>query len=471
MLRSSVFRLTALSIGPRTNKFSTLHLTAASPAEQFYAQLQNHGANIEKALASIRARVDPSCVSEVLRRCAADRSILGLRFFIWSGTQSNYKHSSHMYSKACKIFRIHQNPGAILDVLESYRVEECPVNLKTVKVVLNLCREAKLANEALWVLRKMRDFNLGADTVAYNIVIRLFCQKGDMGTAERLMREMGSVGVCADMVTFMEMIKGFCDVGKLDDASKLFQEIKEQGCVPNVVVFSALLDGFCRKASLEKALELLAEMERGVEDCRPNAITYTSVIHSFCIQGLPSKALVVLDRMINHGCAPNRVTVRVLFDGLCAEGRVKEADELIDKFVSCGGVSIADCNSCLIISLIRVRNLEEAERRFSWMLSLGMRPDAMTCNVILRELCSKGRPSDAFLILRKIEKAGFSAFIGYDVFTALLKGLYELECREEALTLAKLMLDRGIRIQAPHADKIVKCLKKSGENLLISEVD
>ncbi|KAK4801750.1 hypothetical protein SAY86_022237 [Trapa natans] len=460
MLRSSVSRLTALSFGPKTNKLSTLQLTTVPPAEQFFAQLQKHEANLEKALASIKTRIDHSCVNEVLRRCAADRSILGLRFFIWAGIQSNYKHSSHMYRKACNIFRIPQNPGTILDVIESYRVEECPVNLKSVKVVLNLCREANLANEALWVLRTMGDLNLGADTVVYNIVIRLFCQKGDMDTAESLMREMGSVGLYADMITFMEMIKGFCDAGKLDDASKLFEELKKQGCVPNVVIFSALLDGFCKKANLEKALELLSEMEQGDEDCRPNTVSYTSVIHSFCIQGLPSNALVVLDRMINHGCAPNRVTVRVLFDALCADGREKEAGELIDKVVACGSVSIADCNSCLIISLIRKEKMEEAERRFRLMLRLGMRPDRMTCNVILSELCSKGRPCDAFLIFKEIERAGFSAFIGYDVFSALLMGLYELEHKEEALILAKLMLDRGIKIQTPRADEIVKFMEK-----------
>ncbi|KAK4802504.1 hypothetical protein SAY86_000707 [Trapa natans] len=460
MLRSSVSRLTTLSIGPRTNKLSTQQLIAASPAQELFSQLQKHEANLEKALGSTKARIDSSCVNEVLRRCTADLSISGLRFFIWAGIQSNYKHSSHMYRKACKIFRIQQNPGSILDVLESYRVAEFPINLRTVKVVLNLCREANLANEALWVLRTMGDFNLGADTVVYNIVIRLFCQKGDMDTAESLMREMGSAGLSANMITFMLMIRGLCDVGKLDAASKLFEELKEQGCAPNVVVFSALLDGFCGKANLEKALELLSEMEKGDEDCRPNTVSYTSVIHSFCIQGLLSSALVVLDRMISHGCAPNRVTVRVLFDALCADGREQEVDELIDKVVVCGSVSIADCNSCLIISLIRVEKLEEAERQFRLMLSHDMRPDAVTCNMILRELCSKGRPFDAFLIIKEIEKAGFSAFIGHDVFSALIMGLYELNHREEALTLAKLMLARGIKIQAPYSDEILKCMEK-----------
>ncbi|PKI41533.1 hypothetical protein CRG98_038044 [Punica granatum] len=333
-----------------------------------------------------------------------------------------------MYRKACEIFRIHHNPGAILEVLESYRADECSVNLKTVKVVLNLCKEAKLADEAVWVLRKMGDFNLGADTVSYNVVIRLFCQKGDMATAGMLMREMGLVGLRPDMITFVEMIKGFCNVGELESACMLFQDMKEQGCIPNTVVFSTLLDGFCKNGSLERALELLTEMEKGSGDCGPNVVTYTSVIQSFCSQG-----------------------------------RLEEVDEFIDKVVSGGSFSIADCNSSLIVSLIRLEKLEEAERRFIRMLSSEMRPDGMTCNMILRELCSTGRPFDAFMLFREIDKAGCSAFVGSNAFSELLVGLTELNHKEEAVTLARLMLDRGIRLQAPYVDNVVKFLKNSDE--------
>ncbi|XP_031389963.1 pentatricopeptide repeat-containing protein At5g47360-like [Punica granatum] len=470
MLRSSVPRLASLSVGLSTCKFSTLQPAVTSSAEQFYAHLQNHGANFEKTLASIRAKIDPSCISKVLRRCSVDRSLLGLRFFIWAGTHSTYRHSGHMYRQACEIFWIHHNPGAILEVLESYRADECSVNLKTVKVVLNLCKEAKLADEAFWVLRRMGDFNLGADTVSYNVVIRLFCQKGDMATAGMLMREMGLVGLRPDMITFVEMIKGFCNVGELESACMLFQDMKEQGCIPNTVVFSTLLDGYCRSGSLERGLELLTEMEKGGGDCSPNVVTYTSVIQSFCNQGLVVKALAVLDRMINQGCPPNRVTVRALVDCLCAKGRLEEVDELIDKVVSCGSFSIADCNSSLIVSLIGLGKLEEAERRFIRMLSCKMRPDGMTCNMIIRELCSTGRPFDAFMLFREIEKAGCSAFIGSNAFSELLMGLTKLNHKEEAATLARLMLDRGIRLQAPYVDNVVKFLKNSEESVLIPEL-
>ena len=60
-----------------------------------------------------------------------------------------------MYSKACELFRINQNSRTIIDVIEAYRVEGSVVTIKIFNVVLNLCRKAKLVDEALWILRKM----------------------------------------------------------------------------------------------------------------------------------------------------------------------------------------------------------------------------------------------------------------------------------------------------------------------------
>ena len=106
------------------------------------------------------------------------------------------------------------------------------VSAKALKVVLNLCKEPRLANEALWILGKMNEFVLQADTTAYNVVIRLFCEKGDMAMAEELMNEMGLSDIFPDMISYVTMIKGFCNVGRLEDACGLVKFMRGLGCVP-----------------------------------------------------------------------------------------------------------------------------------------------------------------------------------------------------------------------------------------------
>lgn len=291
-------------------------LTTSSIAEKIYTHYLKHSQNPEKTLAGIRAKLDAQCINGVLHRCRHDKPQLGLRFFIWAGLQSGYRHSRYMYSLACKLFEIDKNPNSIMELLEAYKVEGYVTNVKMFKIVLNLCKEAMLADEALRVLREMGGFNCRPDSTMFNVVIRLFCEKGDFDMAMGLINEMEVSDLEPDMITYMLMLKGFCNAGRLEEACKLFKAMRSHGCTPNLVTYSALLDGLCKTGAFEKVLELLEEMEREGGECTPNVITYTTIIHRFCEKGKSIEALPILDRMKSSKCSPNRVTMSVLIEGL-----------------------------------------------------------------------------------------------------------------------------------------------------------
>ena len=480
MALSSISKLFSLSNSLKaTPKFSTLNsptatataTASASSAEQFYTHLQRHGVNnIEKTLPSVQAPLDFKCVTEVLHRCQPNQSQIGIRFFIWAGLQSNYRHSSFMYSKACELLQINRNPGVVVDIVEGYRVDGCVVSAKAFKVVLNLCKEARLANEALWVLRKMKEFSLQADTTVYNVVVRLFCEKGEMDMAEELMNEMGLSDLYPDMITYVAMIKGFCNVGRLEDACGLVKFMRGHGCMPNVVVYSTLLDRVCKCGSMGRALELLGEMEKEGGDCSPNVVTYTSVIQSFCEKGQTMEALEILDRMEAFGCAPNRVTVSSLINGLCMEGCVEKAYKVIDKVVAGHSVSYGDCYSSLILYLVKFKKLEDAQKLFREMLASGVKPDSLASSILIRELCLEGRVLDGFCLSDEIEKLEFLTSIDSDLYSILLDGLCQQSHLVEAAKLARLMLKKGIRLKASYSDSIVEHFKKFEDEELLKHL-
>lgn len=470
MPRLSVSRFVSLSIYSKPIKVFTFQFSTASSADKFCTHLQKTQSNIEKTLALVNSKLDSNCVYQVLERCSFDKPQMGLRFFIWAGLQSHYRHSSYMYSKACEFLKIKQNPDLVLDVFEAYKVEKCLVNVKMFKVVLNLCREARIANEALLVLRKMPEFYIRADTIAYNVVIRLFCDKGDMDMADKLMKEMGLIDLYPDMITNVAMIKGFCNVGRLEDACVLFQVMRRHGCSPNAVAYSVLLEGICRHGSTEKALEFLGEMEKEGGSCSPNVITYTSVMQSFCEKGQTTEALRIFDRMVTCGCVPNRVTVITLINGLCAEGNVEEAYKLIDKVVAGGGVSDGDCYSSLVVSLIRINRLNEAEKLFRKMLASGAKPDSIACSMMIREICREGRVLDGFFLNDETERMQYLTSIDSDIYSILLVGLCKRNHSVEAAKLARSMLEKRIRLKAPYIDIIVEHLKNSGDEELVRQL-
>ncbi|XP_050151988.1 pentatricopeptide repeat-containing protein At5g47360-like [Malus sylvestris] len=471
MSLSSISRFVSSSFGLKNHKLSILQFsTAAASAETVYNHLQRNGGNVEEILASSQVKLDSKYVSQVLQRCNGSQSQMGLRFFIWAGLQSTYRHSYFMYSTACELCEIRIKPTVIFDVLEAYKVEGCFVNLKMFKVVFNLCKEAKLADEALRVLRIMPEFGLRPDTTVYNVIIRLFCDMEDMDMAESLVKEMDLVDLCPDLITYMVLIKGFCNVGRLDDACGLFKVMKEHGCLPNAVVYSALLDGFCRCDNMKRALELLKEMEKEGGDCTPNVVTYTSVIQKLCDKGLSTDALVILDRMEACGCAPSCVTVSSLIKGLCVEDRVEEAYKLIDRVVAGSSVSYGDCYSSLVVSLARGRKPEEAEKVFKMMVDGRVKPNSLACSIMLKKLCLDGRVVDALCLFDELNKMECLSSIDSDVYPVLLMGLCQQMHLVDAAKLAKTMLKKGFELKAPYVDNIAEILKKSGDEELIKNL-
>ncbi|XP_071731566.1 pentatricopeptide repeat-containing protein At5g47360-like [Rutidosis leptorrhynchoides] len=472
-------RLISSSTRIKNPNFSFTTIAITNPVERYWMHIQNKDPNIEKTLTRIGAKLDTSSVKEVIKRCSSSsssnsndqRSVLGLRFFIWAGIQRQYRHSSYMYNIACKLFRISQNPNVIKEVIEAYGDNNCVVDVKSFKIVLNLCKEARLENEGLWVLKKMNDFGCRPDTTTYNVVIKLLCKKGRMDDALKLMKEMGSVDVYPDMVTLVSMVEGFCDLGRIEDATRLFKVENRQGCLVNVVAYSALLDGVCRVGNLEKGLELLEEMENEGGVCAPTVVTYTTMIQSFCEKGRSIEALTILDRMEACGCAPNRVTISTLINGLCKEEKLDEAYKLIDRLFIKGSVSKSECYSSLVATLLRVDRFEEAEKVFRKMLVSGLKPDGVACSELFKRLCLKEqRMLDAFVLFCEIEKLGFATSIDSEIYSIMMDGLCAKSHLLEASILAKLMVDKSILLRAPYVKSVVKYLTNAGEMELVSRV-
>lgn len=441
----------------------------SSIADNLYSHLHKSNGSLENSLSKAKPKLDSQCVIQVINKCCPKQSQLGVRFFIWAGFQSGYRHSAYMYTKACNLLEIDRNPQVICDLIKSYEAERCVVTANMFREVLKLCKEAQLADVALWVLRKMEDFKLHPDTVMYNVVIKLFCKKGDVEMADKLMGEMSFNGLCPDLITYMTMIEGFCNAGRLEDACSMLKVMRGHGCEPNLVVLSAVLDGLCRSGSMDRALELLDVMEKS-GNCCPNVVTYTSIIQSFCKRKQWTEALNILDRMRTFGCLANHVTVFTLIESLCTESRVEEAYTLIDKFMVEHGVSRGDCYSALVISLIRIKKLEEAEKLFREMLVGEVKPDTLASSLLLKELCAKDRLLDGFYLLDAIENMGCLSSIDSDIYSILLIGLCQKNHLVEATKLAKIILKKAVPLKPQYKDNAIDILRKLGENDLANQL-
>ncbi|XP_055821253.1 pentatricopeptide repeat-containing protein At5g47360 [Solanum dulcamara] len=452
-------------------KLVHLFSTSSSSAGEFLSHLlkNKNGSGMERTLSAVRAKLDARCVDEVLEKCAVDDPQMGLRFFIWAGLQSSYRHSSYMYSRAYKLLGVDHKPQIIRDVIEAYRLQKYVTSAKMFKVVLNLCREGKDAILGLWVLRKMKESNCSPDTTMYNVVIRLLCEKGDMDEAMGLMREMDLIDLYPDMITYVVMIKGLSDVGRLEEACGLIKAMKGHGCIPNTVTYSTLLDGICRFGNLERALELLREMEKDGGQCKPNVVTYTTVAQNFVEKCQSIEALSILDQMRDYGCKPNRVLICTLIQGLCKEGHMEEAHKVINR-VADSVIPYDSCYSFLVLSLFRIGKVKEAEMFFRRMLTGGLKPDGMTSSTIIRWLCQQNRILDGYQLIDVIEQSARVSSIDSDIYSILMAGLCKANHLAEAAKLASVMVGKGIQLKGPCVKNVIECLRLCGKEDLASSI-
>lgn len=452
-----------------------LSSSASSAVADFWRLLRsNYGRpSLDRilSLSPSRTHLTASVVESVLRQSAAapdDGRSQALRFFVWAGLQPRLRHSTAAYASACDALLLQRRPHFLSQLLDSYRAEASPVCTKTFNILLNLCRHANLPDEAVVLLRRMSEFDCRPDTSSYNTVIRLLGDSGSGASVAVLLKEMEADGLIPDMVTYVSAVRALSASGQIEAGRSLIGQMRSTGCVPNVVVYSALLNGACAHCNLQSAIEILGEMENN-SSCAPNVVSYTCLIKCLCENRQLDEALGIFDRMEKRGCSPNQTTVRTLVDGFCARQHLVGAQELVDRVSSEGKVSPEDCYSVFVVCLLRIKDVERAEKVLRGMLEKGVRPNGMACNSLMRELCGQMRFRDAYNWLLRMEDKGLDC-IDSDVYSSLLQGICHEGHLVEAVRVGAKVVEKEICLQEDCADSIVKVFDRHGEHAMASQI-
>ncbi|WOL11609.1 pentatricopeptide repeat-containing protein [Canna indica] len=470
----------------RLLSFETLRLPSAIPPRLLFSSASAAAADFWRLLRSNnelpsfertlsrslpKIHLTASVVESVLATSSDDVDrALALRFFVWAGLQPRHIHSAAAYAFACDALHLSRHPQFLSHLLDYYRVAALPVSLKTFKILFNLCRHGDLPDEALALLRKMPEFDCRPNTSSYNAVIRLLADAGRGPAVAALLADMAEANSIPDMITYVSAVRGLSASGQIGAARRLLGQMRTNGCVPNVVVYSAFLDGACACGDLKSAMEVLGEMENGLEGtCAPNVVSYTCLMKCLCEQGRLYDALGILDRMARRGCSPNPVTVRTLIDGFCARGYVEIAHELIQKVAGDGKVSAQDCYNVFVRCLLRIEDVDEAQKVLQRMLEKGIRPNGSAFNSLMRALCERRQFLDAYNWLLDMEERGLVC-VNSDVYSSLLLGICDEGHTVEALKLGTKIVEREIPLQGDCADGIIGVLKEFGEHALASQI-
>ncbi|XP_051132285.1 pentatricopeptide repeat-containing protein At3g09650, chloroplastic [Andrographis paniculata] len=183
----------------------------------------------------------------------------------------------------------------------------------------------------LEAMRHQKDSNSHPDHVTYTTVLSAFVKAGSMDKARQVLTEMARFNVPANLITYNVLLKGYCQQLQINKAEELIKEmINDVGIEPDVVSYNTMIDGCIMVDDCAGALTYFNEMRsRGIT---PTKVSYTTLMKAFASSGQPKLANRVFDEMLNDPRVKvDLVAWNMLVEGYCKLGLVEEAKNIIQR--------------------------------------------------------------------------------------------------------------------------------------------
>ncbi|KAM7470016.1 hypothetical protein LguiA_008199 [Lonicera macranthoides] len=149
------------------------------------------------------------------------------------------------------------------------------------------------------LFREMRERSV----VSWNSMISCLAQSGHDRDALKLFREMRDDGFEPDEATAVTMLPVCARLGEDDVGEWIHSHVKSSGLYRNFVsVGNSLVDFYCKRGVLEKAFAIFEDMPL------KNVVSWNAMISGLAFNGKAEDGITLFEEMINKGVSPNDST-------------------------------------------------------------------------------------------------------------------------------------------------------------------
>ncbi|CAB4399278.1 unnamed protein product [Rhizophagus irregularis] len=114
---------------------------------------------------------------------------------------------------------------------------------------------------------------------AYRILIKLYCERGDVSEALYILRRVILFGQIPRRGLYSTLIPELCKQGKLETAEELLEEFEEYLDIPDIILFTSLISGYSKKGEIDKIEKIFRKLlELGI---KPDRKLYTTLIFAY----------------------------------------------------------------------------------------------------------------------------------------------------------------------------------------------
>ncbi|CDP08987.1 unnamed protein product [Coffea canephora] len=248
------------------------------------------------------------------------------------------------------------------------------------------------------VFDEMLEREVKPSVVTYNSLIGFLCKRGELDKAKDLVKDMMKKGKRPNAVTYALLMEGLCFVGKFKEAKKLMFDMEYQGCKPRSMNYGVLMTDLGKRGEFDKAKGLLIEMKK--RKMRPDVVMFNILINCLCKVGRAAEAYKLLVEMQVGGCEPNAASYRMMVDGFCRAGEFESGVKVLNAMLRSRHFPRPETVVCLFMGLIKSGNLDNACFILEEMLKRKIMIDLKSWEALVVESC--GEEMDVNRIMTKI---------------------------------------------------------------------
>ncbi|GLJ43024.1 hypothetical protein SUGI_0892920 [Cryptomeria japonica] len=287
------------------------------------------------------------------------------------------------------------------ELLEEMYVKK-KITHKALSIVLSAYARRKSFDETLEAFERVGNFVGELNTDAFNVLLKAFCSNRNMKQARAVFNKMHH-RFGANRQTFNILLLGFKESGNAVAVEVFFREMQRRGFDPDIVTYNIVVDALCKKRRIDDAFELVEVIKR--KGCRPNIWTYTTLIHGLGIVKNKNRACELFAELKSSGFEPDTALYNALICCFCKAGDVKwglrSMKEMEKEGVGCDNVTY----HTLLSALTNLRKEDGVCELFGRMVARDHVLTSATAIMLMKFFCSSGLHDKAFqlwdYVLRK----------------------------------------------------------------------
>lgn len=265
---------------------------------------------------------------------------------------------------------------------------------------------------------------------AYLPLLRAHVKKKLVKEAEALMEKLNGLGFLVTPHPFNEMMKLYEATGQYEKVVMVISMMKGNKIPRNVLSYNLWMNACCQLSGVAAVETVYREMvgDKSVEVGWSSLCTLANVYIKGCFDEKAKLVLENAEKMLNRS---NRLGYFFLITLYASLGNKEGVVRLWEASKSvCGRISCANY-ICVLSSLVKIGDLEEAERVFSEWEAQCFNYDVRVSNVLLGAYVRNGQIRKAELLHDRILERGGNP--NYKTWEILMEGWVKCQSMEKAI--------------------------------------